>query len=101
LDELSAMIAKAEEAADGRRIGSPIRTIGQDLKAERPLLAPLPEDPFETGLVLEPRVDCCGFVRRGAKHPPRRPTTLGAWPRISKITTKSPREADQSSVSAR
>jgi len=62
LDELNAMIAKAEEAEDGRRIGSRIRTIGQDFEAERPLLAPLPGDPFETGLVLEPRVDRYGQV---------------------------------------
>jgi hypothetical protein len=44
------------------RIGSRIRTIGQDLQAEWPLLALLPGDPFETGLVLEPRVDRYGQV---------------------------------------
>ena len=57
LDELNAAIAVAEQAEDGRRIGSRIRTIGQDFESERPLLAPLPDDPFETGLVLTPRVD--------------------------------------------
>lgn len=41
LDELNVMIARAEEAEDGRRIGSRIRTIGQDFEAERPLLAPV------------------------------------------------------------
>jgi len=57
LEELNARIAGAEQAEDGRRIGSRIRTIGQDFEAEAPLLAPLPDEPFETGLVLTPRVD--------------------------------------------
>jgi len=57
LAELNAAIATAEQAEDGRRIGSRIRTIGQDFESERPLLVPLPDDPFETGLVLTPRVD--------------------------------------------
>jgi len=57
LEELNARIAAAEQAEDGRRIGSRIRTIGQDFDSERPLLVPLPDDPFETGLVLTPRVD--------------------------------------------
>lgn len=57
LEELNAGIEQAEQAEDGRRIGSRIRTIGQDFEAERPLLAPLPGDAFETGLVLTPRVD--------------------------------------------
>lgn len=57
LEELNARIAAAEDAENGRRIGHRIRTIGQDLEAERPLLLPLPEDPYETGRVLTPRVD--------------------------------------------
>ncbi|WP_217140827.1 hypothetical protein [Streptomyces sp. AC627_RSS907] len=39
-----------------------IRTIGQDFAREAPLLLPLPEDPFETGLALNPRVDRYGMV---------------------------------------
>jgi transposase len=62
LEELNARIAQAEQGEDGRRIGSRIRTIGQDFEAERPLLTPLPEDPFEAGLVLTPRVDRYGQV---------------------------------------
>ena len=62
LDELNARIAGAEQAEDGRRIGARIRTIGQDLSAEQPLLIPLPDEPFETGLVLTPRVDRYGQV---------------------------------------
>jgi transposase len=57
LAELNARIEAAERAEDGRRIGTRIRTIGQDFAAEAPLLIPLPEEPFETGLLLSPRVD--------------------------------------------
>ena len=57
LAELNARIAAAEEAEDGRRIGARIRTIGQDFAAEAPRLVPLPDEPFETGLLLTPRVD--------------------------------------------
>ena len=57
LDELNARLAEAEEAEDRRRIGARIRTIGQDFAAERSLLIPLPDEPFETGLLLTPRVD--------------------------------------------
>jgi len=62
LAELNAQIAKAEQAEDRRRIGARIRTIGQDFAAERPLLIPLPDEPFETGLLLTPRVDRYGQV---------------------------------------
>lgn len=62
LEELNAKIAEAERAEDGRRIGARIRTIGQDFEAERPLLLPLPDEPFETGLLLTPRVDRYGQV---------------------------------------
>jgi transposase len=69
LAELNARIAEAEKAEDDRRIGTRIRTIGQDFAAEAPLLMPLPGDPFETGLLLTPRVDrysqvtvrCCRY----------------------------------------
>ena len=62
LEELNARIAEAERAEDGRRIGARIRTIGQDFESERPLLIPLPDEPFETGLLLTPRVDRYGQV---------------------------------------
>jgi len=62
LGELNARIADAEQAEDRRRIGARIRAIGQDFAAERPLLIPLPDDPFETGLLLTPRVDRYGQV---------------------------------------
>jgi hypothetical protein len=57
LAELNARVAAAEQAEDGRRIGARIRTIGQDFAAEVPLLVPVPDEPFETGLLLTPRVD--------------------------------------------
>jgi transposase len=62
LAELNKRIAVAEAAEDGRRIGARIRTIGQDFAAEVPRLVPLPEEPFETGLLLTPRVDRYGQV---------------------------------------
>ncbi|GGT78444.1 hypothetical protein GCM10010207_88080 [Streptomyces atratus] len=44
--------------ADGRRrIGARARTIDEYFEDERPLLLPLPEERFETGWVLTPRVD--------------------------------------------
>ena len=69
LADLNARIAAAETAEDGRRIGARIRTIGQDFAAEAPLLMPLPDERFETGLLLTPRVDrysqvtvrCCRY----------------------------------------
>jgi hypothetical protein len=69
LAELNARIAQAEEAENGRRIGARIRAIGQDFAAEAPLLLPVPDEPFETGLLLTPRVDrysqitvrCCRY----------------------------------------
>ena len=57
LAELNARIAAAGQAEDARRIGARIRTIAQDFAAEAPRLIPLPDEPFETGLLLTPRVD--------------------------------------------
>ena len=55
LAELNERIAAAEEAGDGRRVGARIRAIGQDFAAGVPRLIPMPEEPFETGLLLSPR----------------------------------------------
>ena len=68
LAELDAQIAGAEQAEDGRRIGARIHTIGQDFAAEQPLLIPLPDEPFETGLLLTPRVDRYGQVFCELEH---------------------------------
>ena len=64
LAELNARVAAAEQAEDGRRIGARIRTIGQDFAAEVPLLVPVPDEPFETGLLLTPRVDRYSQITR-------------------------------------
>ncbi|WP_350247795.1 IS21 family transposase (plasmid) [Rhodococcus sp. D-6] len=57
LDELNAMVDAWDEADDTRRIGSRARTVGEHFATEQPLLAPLPNEPFETGRWFTPRVD--------------------------------------------
>jgi len=57
LDELNARIIGWEVEDDARRITERLRTVGQDFAAEQPLLAPLPTERFDPGLVLHPRVD--------------------------------------------
>ncbi|MFJ3099347.1 Mu transposase domain-containing protein [Streptomyces hydrogenans] len=51
------MIERWDEADDARRIRSRPRTIGEYFAAEQPLLAPLPDEPFETGRLFTLRVD--------------------------------------------
>lgn len=62
LDELNDAFAAFGQAEENRRIGMRIRTIGQDFTNEAPLLLPVPEDSFETGVASEPRVDRYGMV---------------------------------------
>ncbi|MEV7857226.1 IS21 family transposase [Streptomyces sp. NPDC088183] len=57
LAELNAMIDRWDQEDDNRRIRSRTHTIGEYFATEQPLLAPLPEDPFETGRLSTPRVD--------------------------------------------
>ncbi|MFB7501406.1 hypothetical protein ACFC09_43230 [Streptomyces sp. NPDC056161] len=57
LAELNEMIDRWDQQDDARRIRSRPRTIGEYFAAERPLLAPLPEEPFETGRLSTPPVD--------------------------------------------
>jgi transposase len=57
LDELNAMVETWDVDDEARRIGSRPRTIGELFAAEKPLLKPLPEEPFETGRWFHPRVD--------------------------------------------
>jgi len=54
---LNAMIDAWDADDEARRIGGRARTVGEFLEIERPLLRPLPAEPFETGLWLTPRVD--------------------------------------------
>ena len=51
------MIERWDALDDARRIRSRSRTIGEYFAAEQPLLAPLPEEPFETGRLFTLRVD--------------------------------------------
>ena len=62
LTKLNEMLAQADRADDERRIGHRIRTVGEDFAIEQPLLAPLPHERFEPGLILEPRVDRHGRI---------------------------------------
>ncbi len=62
LDELNDRIRAWEGQDEHRRINDRIRTIGQDLTIERPLLAPLPAEGFDPGLVLTPRVDRSSMI---------------------------------------
>ena len=57
LAELNARLEKYDRADDHRRIGNRVRTVGDDFALEAPALRPLPAEPFEAGLVLNPRVD--------------------------------------------
>jgi transposase len=55
--ELNAMIGRWEEHDDTRRAGSRVHTVAEAFAQEKPLLKPLPDEPFETGLWLSPHVD--------------------------------------------
>ncbi|WP_063036292.1 IS21 family transposase [Nocardia grenadensis] len=57
IDELNEMIDAWDIADEQRRIGTRPRTIGEMFAAEKPLLEPLPGEPFETGRWFTPRVD--------------------------------------------
>ena len=62
LDELNERIVGWEARDLHRRIDGRLRTVGQDLETERPLLRPLTADAFDPGLVLTPRVDRSALV---------------------------------------
>lgn len=57
LAELNAMVERWDAGDDDRRIRSRPRTIGEYFAVERPLLQPLPNEPFETGRLFSLRVD--------------------------------------------
>jgi transposase len=69
LAELNKRLMVWDEADEGRRIDTRIRSVGEDFATERPLLASLPEDRFDPGLPLSPRVDRSSLVTvRMAKY---------------------------------
>ena len=62
LDELNEKVAAWDAQDDHRRISSRIRTVGEDFANEREHLAPLPDESFDPGLVLTPRVDRSAMI---------------------------------------
>jgi len=62
LAELNEKIRAWDEADDQRRIADRIRTVAQDLAVEQPLLATLPAETFDPGLVLHPRADRSSMI---------------------------------------
>lgn len=68
LAELNAMIDAWDIADERRRIGSRPRTVGEYFAVEQPLLSPLPEEVFETGLLLTPRVNRYSQITVRSNH---------------------------------
>ncbi|MBM2623912.1 IS21 family transposase [Actinoplanes sp. LDG1-06] len=56
-EQLNALVDAWDAADDARRIGTRAHTIGEMFAIEQPRLVPLPDEPFETGTWLGPRVD--------------------------------------------
>ncbi|MFD2796451.1 IS21 family transposase [Promicromonospora vindobonensis] len=57
LAELNEMVDAWDRSDDARRIGGRARTVGEMFAIEQPLLAPLPDEEFETGKWSHQRVD--------------------------------------------
>ncbi len=55
--ELNALLDVWDQEDEERRIADRTRTVGEFFAIERPLLAPLPSEAFETGRMFTPRVD--------------------------------------------
>lgn len=69
LAELNERLVAWDEADEARRIDTRIRSVGEDFSVEKPLLAALPEDRFDPGLPLTPRVDRSSLITvRMAKY---------------------------------
>ncbi|MEU6889998.1 hypothetical protein ABZ918_33400 [Streptomyces viridosporus] len=62
LAELNELVEQWDQHDGLRRIGSRPRTIDEYFDVERPLLLPLPEEPFETRRLFTPRVDRYGQI---------------------------------------
>ncbi|MCX5001042.1 hypothetical protein OHB05_00135 [Streptomyces sp. NBC_00638] len=73
LAELNEMVEQWDRQDDARRIGSRSRTIAEDFALERPLLMPLPEEPFETG-GCSPRESTATARSRSARTATRSPS---------------------------
>jgi transposase len=57
VEELNTLIDRWDAEDERRRVGERARTVGEFFAIEKPLLKPLPEEPFETGRWFTPRVD--------------------------------------------
>ncbi|WP_210583232.1 transposase [Streptomyces sp. GESEQ-35] len=100
LEELNCRIAEFEERETGRRIGSRIRTIGQDFAREAQHLLPLPAEPFETAMTFEPRVDRRGALRE-VEQDLRRLVAVRVFPvsaRATAPTTPTPATSTEAAV---
>jgi len=62
LDELNERIRAWDAADDAHTITGRAATIGEEFAMEAPLLRPLPQESFDPGLVLHPRVDRSALV---------------------------------------
>ena len=62
LAELNEQIRVWDEIDNTRRIDSRIHTVGEDFAIEQPLLASLPGEHFDPGIVLTPRVDRSALI---------------------------------------
>ena len=55
--DLNERLAAHDTTDDRRRIGNRTCTVGTDFAFEQPLLHRLPDEPFETGITVTPRVE--------------------------------------------
>ena len=69
LADLNERIREYDARDNARRIGTRLRTVGQNFTEEQPRLSPLPFERFDPGVVLRPRVDRSALVTvRMAKY---------------------------------
>ena len=57
LAEFNALLAAADAADDARHVDGRLATVGAMAEAEQPYLRPLPAEPFDPTVSLDPRVD--------------------------------------------
>lgn len=62
LDELNERIRGWDARDENRRISGKTSTVAHDLQADRAALGPLPDEQFDPGLVLHPRVDRSALI---------------------------------------
>jgi transposase len=60
--ELNEMFAAFDVKDDARHVGERATTVAEDFEAERPLLMPLPAEPFDPAVVLNVKVDKSALI---------------------------------------